>query len=568
MSSKMRLVATAVGLLALAGVCFANLSNANTSAWATRVGQVTADEETIWCTPKIEPDPANGRDRVVSTLQRISSDGDDIQYDYTHNTAAQRARVQCFYNTARWGSSTVLESGAFPSNLLTTDPDAVQTPTCPWYRPFGGHERCQMKSHYDAAFVYEGSDCGDGITSISTAEYLGQVTGGSHNHCVFDPFWPFVDTGDFYNNTNDGSPGGAVTGTDMGAIFFANGAINYAFGDSLDPSGSLDEDIFRHSVLYHSHDIDPSDGLQLDGYEYDTGTSWWAKETIPVYDSEFPDESPIPGAGVAVTDANDVQHRFLWFTSIHVWNDWGHTTYHSSLAHSIDGDDWLRAERQYPDTAPKWSENSHFYTGAIWYDRVEGEIYFFGNRSPKDLFEFMTGFPVRVAKVEAKPSAILDKTQYHYWNGFSWVQDTDGDLTESEPFGDDSFGPQADLIPASAHFRRDFSVIFNSYANRFMMLAPDYLEGEIELWQAEEVTGPWTQVAGGSRLPQAGDAPGALYSPFMGEALMVDGGREVYFIVSQFAPVLYYPGCEAYNIGLWKFTVNRDTTSWCNPAGS
>ena len=69
---------------------------------------------------------------------------------------------------------------------------------------------------------------------------------------------------------------------------------------------------------------------------------------------------------------------------------------------------------------------------------------------------------------------------------------------------------------------------------------------QVELWQANAVTGPWQKVDADAQLPN-GNAM-LNYGPMMSEHLLIDGGREVPFLLSQLYPV--------YNVYLWSYRID------------
>jgi hypothetical protein len=148
---------------------------------------------------------------------------------------------------------------------------------------------------------------------------------------------------------------------------------------------------------------------------------------------------------------------------------------------------------------------------------------------------------VRLARIPSTLDAILDPSVREYWNGESWVR---GDARAA-----------VDLLPQTPTFaaRSEISVAFNAAAGVWTMMLLNASEDrslsnplQIQLWQAPAVTGPWTKVNADDALPHSNrQGSAATYGPMMSEHLMRDGGREVYFLGTQWWPV--------YNVHLWSF---------------
>jgi hypothetical protein len=179
---------------------------------------------------------------------------------------------------------------------------------------------------------------------------------------------------------------------------------------------------------------------------------------------------------------------------------------------------------------------------------------------------------VRLARVQARFDYIVDRSQYQYWNGLTWVQDVNADMLEAVPQAQGGlWGSSADLISATVATqpRSEISVAFDSYANRFVMMLTNVARAQVELWQAPAVTGPWSWVAVNGQLPNYNgftfDGSGAIvYSPFTSDQVLSNGGGDVYFLLSELsAGNNQPPPSNLYNVGLWHYAVTRAITPFC-----
>ena len=524
--SSMNTIMVGTVVFALGVVGNVRSARADSSSWGTAVGFPDGDNATWWCRATSINTGFGGRQSLTTSLQRVASDGTAGPY-VANLLLTQRARAQCFATPSLTGSSVIVTS-AWSSDFTS---DQVTTPSCPASRPYVGFPRCQESSIFNW-YVYAGSPCGDGISAVGTAFRMGQLTGSV-------PQFPWLP---LYNNTGIF---GSVGGTDLGNIFFNQGKMYFAFGDSF--SGGVGSALWRSNTLFSSSDFDPTNGINFDGYEFDLWTPNVAKELIHgAHDPEDVGEvTAIPSGSFAITEANGDNYRYMWFFSAHGW-DPGLETNYSSIAYSKNGGAWSKLAA---DSRPIWAPDSQFGLGGVWYDRGTGWLYFFGTQAQMPVSDSA----VRVAKVQAKHAFITDRTKYWYWTGATWEQDTDGDMLESLPA---TYDASADLISPSRHPRGELSVAYNSYANRFTMMFLNTSSANVELWQSPGVTGPWTAVSTGSALPNSVNAPGG-YAPLMDEIYMTDRGHGVYFLYSQWTPI--------YNVAQWQVAVERNTATWCVP---
>ena len=588
------------GACALWAASYAGHARADKSNWSKRVGSVDVDERTTWCTPALTH-VAGAGDKLSSSFQRIALFG-FIENDIPMPGLEHSIRMKCS-NSAGTQTSVVTSPAS-----RDADGDKVSV-QCPANQPIGSFPMCQVNSGAVLRFVYKGSDCGDGLgfegltPPVHDAALIGQLTGGFYELIVRSPYSPGLG---LLNNTCDSTPAlldpfrtcrrwGYVGGTDLGFMFLAKGRLNFGFGDTWPSEATttltnprVDA---RGTILFQSDDMDPSNGIVFNGYESTALDPKWkdprvAAEVIPsIHNILLGEQTAIASAGLALNEGG-VRYRVLWFTSLRRFATPGAApplptdlplTNFGTLAVSTDAGTgsfgpFVRGETLPNTKIPKWAPlnlnvgtpDNSFGSGAIWVDREQGWVYFFGvpTYNPTSV--------VRLARVGAKFAFITDFTQYEYYTGpqGGWVRDTDGRFAKgTRPLPGvccQSFGNVETPRP-------EFSVVFDSYANRFLMMFSENSNNpRMQIWQAPDPTGPWTKVDTGvpanDSLPNNSNVPG-LYAPYMSEHIMQRGGQDVYFTLSQWAsttlllPPVMIP--QPYNVGLWKLTASRATLPGC-----
>lgn len=278
-----------------------------------------------------------------------------------------------------------------------------------------------------------------------------------------------------------------VFGTDLGSSFMYKDEIVIVFGDTFGYNNSS----WRSNVIGFSTDDDPSDGITLDRFILDE-TSGLAREVLDSKKVDFDEITVIPTYGVAVGE-----RMILHYMSVSHWGEPGHWELgHSGLAWSDDGGEtWTK------DEAAVWPGDSNF--GQVAIEEYEGHLYVFG--IPGGRYGGM-----QLARVV--PENILDLTTYEYWDGLAWGPD---------------IAAAATLIEAPVG---ELSVRWNSYYNTWILMTLADPYGEIQLFVADELTGPWE----GPRVAARGSEFPALYAPFMYPKW--NDGPDIYFSMSLFGP--------------------------------
>lgn len=544
MTSRLRKhLSAATAAVLLTSVCaITQPSAAFAATWRTSkmsgaVGVLDDTDATIWCLPYTQT--TGGPIGARGSLTKVNSDGTS-QENYVSSSVEQRVRIQCFANANLTGSSTTYTSG-WSSDKTSTSP-------CPSSRPYAGFLRCQVRTSLKTPFVYAGTSCGNGITSVSPnpATCAGQVTGQAATICA-----PLI---------NDTSAQGGVFGTDVAATFYEGGKQYFAFGDTCsgfeDTNGDGEPDCldWRSNTVAWGSDFDPATGgIAISGWEHTSGNPSWAVEAIPSAHQPgctgTQEISKIPGAGFGYFTSGTHQ-SVIWYTSVNCWDAtadgsqyWMNKASHSAFAYQTPNGYWM-------PWSPRWeTATANFHPGAIWVNRINGDVYLFGVA--------WYGGGVRLARVSTMGAS--SPSSYKYWNGSTWVADSNGDGQEAAP------GKTAYIIPNSPGLRAEMSVVWNSYVNRFMLMGLRWRNGggdgvTLELWQSptpaanaswpdDYLKGTWKRIA-------TSYAPG-YYAPMLSESYLMNGGKDAYFLLSNWT---------SYNVALYNFSVNRSTIRYCDTA--
>jgi Domain of unknown function (DUF4185) len=542
------------------------------SAWSASVGKIYDNDETAFC--EHTSSVSAGIFSVNAKFRRRGTDGNVVAANPVAPLAQLSIKMQCMN----------------PLGVVVSSPESAfgntATLSCP-AASAGVYIKCRIRSQDSKPFTYgaggegaglRGDPCGNGIASIGPSDsdsyphpYKGQVTGQRGSGLFGDPLseMTFANKADHRVFASPLMTHANVYGTDMGFMFYYGGSLWAGYGDTWDVGWDGDDFPWkRGSVLFSTKDLTPANGLTLDSFESATFFgNVYAREVVPSCHNQLlcPEASAIPTAGFGLRDAG-VGRRFLWFNSIAWWLPF--ISNGAGLAWE-DGNEFKR-----PDTSPwpipgkeppRWTGTSHFGAGAIYQDRFDGYIYFFG------VTAYAPNTPVRLARVKATFASVMDRSVYQYWDGAIWK--TEADTAPKWPSEPGTFLGAADIIKPEENVGPEFSVAFDAYANRYIMLIVhdrgNASKARVQLWQSKAITGPWEKVTGGAQqwLPNTsmvgGQYPGGFfwfYGPYTSEQTMVDAGKNVYYQLSEWNGL---PGTKPYNTGLWGFRVNRHTSPNC-----
>lgn len=585
---RSKITSTFAGATALAFVIFSpTASFANTSVFAANAGAVHSNDATSWCIPVLT---ASG---ATSSFQLAPSDSTQAKTNnYVDTFARQKVRVLCKPSS---GSSSIVTS---PSWSTDAGGD-TNSATCP-ARTTPTMAQCQIDGQIDGGqattlpLVYQGSACGTGVSSISTTSSIqGELLYSNPgtpppNGTSFTPYVSlpgYTAPSPLPHGPDSGDVSPFIGGADVGGMFLSAGTMNYFFGDSFNIDATPPASVWSHGSLAKTTNLDPTSLIQttsgLQTWEMSThspATSLFAPQPWTSGQSSATESTTIPGAGFGVTDASGNAWRFLWYFSVVTFGNPGaFTTNWASLAYTENTTlatnvTWTRGDANpSAPTTPVWPAISNFSPGAVWYDRFNRMIYFFGIRPQLLATVWGTNqYPfsgVRLARVPSTPSSIKNPASYQYWTGSAWVSDPGNYsvATPQTPSGSGGvYGTAADIISSAVDPRSEMSVAYDAEAGSFIMMFVNMVDGGIRLFQSTAVTGPWSEVLFDTfSLPNTLDGGSSqqsgqkTYAPFTNDQLLVNGGKDVYYTLSEFTPV--------YNVGLWHYAITASSPSaMCN----
>jgi hypothetical protein len=290
-----------------------------------------------------------------------------------------------------------------------------------------------------------------------------------------------------------------VWGTDLCSFTVLDGKT-YLFGG--DTFSSENSEGWRSNVLLISEDTDPSDGLDITDAVTDKRGN--AKELLLSIKQDNTEMTVIP------TNLFSAQGKlYCVYMSVSHWGDAGRwDCRYSGLAVSEDGGKkWVKL----PDV--KWPGDSGFIQTANV--QVEDTMYFWGILSGR--FGGVSLMKVPVAQLE-------DMNAYRYYTG----KDEAGlPVWES---GDAGIAHAAKVIRRPVG---EISVIYDEYLGNFLITYLD--EGADAIVLREGVT-PWGEYGEAYDLATPAEYP-SLYGAYMHPDYVSDGGKGVYFTMSQYFPI-------------------------------
>jgi hypothetical protein len=289
-----------------------------------------------------------------------------------------------------------------------------------------------------------------------------------------------------------------IAGTDLGSMFDAGGRTWFAFGDTFGerPEGMTGGggSIWRSNALAYTTDDDPSDCIRFDGWI--TDRVGWAEELIAPQPGEVTD---IPTYGFEA--GGDMYLHYMAVTEWGAPGEW--TTDHAGLARSTDGGQtWQRLD----DVT--WPGEGSFQEVSV--AKQDDELLFWGVPSGR-----LGG----VSLMKVAEAEVDDLAAYRYFAGLG----PDGEPTWSADAAD------AELVldrPTG-----ELSVAWNPYLERWLMTTMAD-NADAVIYEGITPWGPWSEP---TYLFRQEELPG-LYAPFMHPRYVADGGRTVYFTLSQWLP--------------------------------
>jgi D-arabinan endo alpha-(1,5)-arabinofuranosidase len=272
-----------------------------------------------------------------------------------------------------------------------------------------------------------------------------------------------------------------IAGQDLGSMFEADGKTWFVFGDTFgqrDPGltgGGGDE--WRSNTLAYSTDIDPNDGIRLDGYIVDQ--SGWAKELLSSEKVDGGEITVIPTYGFAANGA-----MYLAYMSVRHWGEPGEwETNNSGLAKSTDhGQTWTKL------ASPTWAGDSNFVQVSVAH--VDGDLYFWG---------VTHGRFAGVQLMKVSESLVETQSAYQYFSGAN---------ADGSPIWSKNRTAAKTIVADTVG---ELSVVWNDQLERWLMTYSNGGNGDTSLREGVTPWGPWGDAL---TLVSATDVPG-LYAPYL-----------------------------------------------------
>lgn len=284
-----------------------------------------------------------------------------------------------------------------------------------------------------------------------------------------------------------------VCGLDLGQMFDWNGRIYLAFGDTR---GCGAAPAWRSNTMAFTTDTNPGDGLSFDGWVSDAEGR--ARE---LFRKDASAVTVIPTGAVAVDD-----RAFVYYMQVTDWKTWRCDLSSVASATSADPATWTKHE-----DAVLWRPGNFSMVGVL---RQGPTLYVYGTPCGRR-------GAVKLMRVDA--GRVLDRAAYRYFAGF------DGrDVRWSES--------EADAITVAGGPASELSITFNRWLGRFTMSYLDEPKGAIVVREAPLPWGPWSAPVTMTTRREYPEAYGA----FMHPALVADGGRTVYYVMSMWGPYNTY----------------------------
>ncbi|MBB5293452.1 DUF4185 domain-containing protein (plasmid) [Deinococcus metallilatus] len=302
-----------------------------------------------------------------------------------------------------------------------------------------------------------------------------------------------------------------ICGTDLGIPASLNGTLYLAFGDTFGYNGDICKPFgpnWRSNVLGFSTDADLSDGLSWTGWH--TGPDGRAVAVIEgAHQAPFTGEqTKIPTSMIGLGGT-----LYLHYMSVHgfaaqggVWE----CNFSQFVTSSDAGKTWQ------PMGGHVGEQGSNFNMLALSGDAGGGNAggtYVYALGTPCGRFG-----DAQLARV--KPATLSDVSTWEYFAGRA----ADGAaLWDKNPL------KAVDVVPGPVG---EASLVWNAYLGRWTYSYLNEQTASLELRQAEQPWGPWSEPR---VLATASDYP-QLYGAFTTAAMLRGNGQTMYFVMSRFGP--------------------------------
>ena len=304
-----------------------------------------------------------------------------------------------------------------------------------------------------------------------------------------------------------------IGGTDLGHMVNHNGSTYFLFGDTFSGANPIAGGDWRSNVMAYTTDTDPSDGILLDGWI--TDNSGTAREVIASGRITTP-----PTITEIPTGAISIRNRiYAWYMAVDEWGEAGEwNANYSGLAYWQEGDDTFTVVDGYELPG---SGNFGMVAASFRNDPVglnDDHLYIWGTPAGR-----LGG--VKLARVH--PYAVKNLLAYQYYDGMAGDEPT---------WITNEYAAELIVDPTVG----EMSVMYNHATGAWTMLYLNHDEFAIELREAPEPWGPWSEpieVLSGWETP-----PGTfgLYGSYMNPLYVDNGGETIYFTMSLWDPYDVY----------------------------
>ena len=290
-----------------------------------------------------------------------------------------------------------------------------------------------------------------------------------------------------------------VGGTDLG-VLFGNGPYYMAFGDTFSSEGDFSAG-WRSNVLAVIDDTDPSDGLTF-ARMIDGGVPDFASEIVPSRKRDNEEITVVPTGGFQIGST-----LYLHFMSIRHWGETsGWECNFGGIWKSTDqGETWSALPQL------RWPGDSGFVQAA---PLVVGDLVYF--------WCIPSGRSGGLSVMRVPVDSVEDIDAYEYFQGSA----PDGSPLYAT--GEAAMRSAGTVAEAGVS---EPSVVFNEYLDQYLLVY--LLEGfGIVAQSSDTPEGPFEATV----LVLSDDDYPYIYGGFMHPALVADGGRRIYFALSQWLP--------------------------------
>ena len=296
-----------------------------------------------------------------------------------------------------------------------------------------------------------------------------------------------------------------IGGTDLGHMVNHNGCTYFLFGDTFSGENPSIGGNWRSNVMAYTTDGVPSDGISFDGWI--TDNTGMAREVIASGRTTNP-----PTITEIPTGAISIGNRiYAWYMAVDWWGPAGQwNANYAGLAYWQEGDEMFTVVDDF-----EFPGDGNFGMVAASFRNDPGGV--------NDDHLYLWGTPagrlggVKLARV--LPDQVTDLGAYEYFAGMVGNEPT---WLTNELAVDTIIEPTVG----------EMSVMYNEAAGSWTMLYFNHAAYAIELREAPEPWGPWSDP-----IPVlTGQKPPGLYGSYMNPLYVENDGETIYFTMSLWNP--------------------------------